>query len=51
MLVAVKVLHSANKAHQEELLKEAAILRKLRHPNIVNFLGLGTNANDQVPLL
>lgn len=51
VLVAVKVLHCTSKEHQEELLREAAILRRLRHPNVVNFLGLGTNDNDQVTLL
>ena len=47
--MAVKLLHSTSKEHQEELRREAAILRRLRHPNIVNFLGLGCNGSDQVP--
>lgn len=46
--MAVKLLHSTSKEHQEELRREAAILRRLRHPNIVNFLGLGSNGSDQV---
>ncbi|BDA51310.1 probable serine/threonine-protein kinase DDB_G0281745 at C-terminar half [Coccomyxa sp. Obi] len=51
VLVAVKVLHHASKEHQEDLLKEAAILRRLRHPNVVKFLGLGTNGSDEVMMI
>ncbi|BDA51291.1 probable LEAF RUST 10 DISEASE-RESISTANCE LOCUS RECEPTOR-LIKE PROTEIN [Coccomyxa sp. Obi] len=46
VLVAVKVLDSNES--QEELLREASILRRLRHTNIVQFLGLATNDSDQV---
>ncbi|BDA51317.1 probable serine/threonine-protein kinase DDB_G0281745 at C-terminar half [Coccomyxa sp. Obi] len=51
VLVAVKVLHRASSENQEDLLKEAAILRRLRHPNVVKFLGLGTNGSDQVMMI
>lgn len=48
VLVAVKVLHHSSKENYDDLMREAAILRRLRHPNVVNFLGLGTNDNDEV---
>lgn len=34
--VAIKILHSQDKAAEEMFLKEADIMFKLRHPNIVN---------------
>ena len=46
--MAVKVLHSTSAQHQEDFKNEAAILRRLRHPNVVNFLGLVTNLDNQV---
>lgn len=46
--MAVKHLTSESKEHQEDFKQEAVTLKTLRHPNIVNFLGLIENADKQV---
>lgn len=47
-IVAVKVLTSELQECQEDFKWEAALLAKLRHPNIVSFLGVAMSADEQV---
>ena len=53
MPVAVKVLKSQHSPDSslKKFVHEAEILRVVNHPNIVNFLGAGTQRNTQRPFL
>ena len=48
VLVAVKVLTNEGPEQKAAFQREAAILRKMRHPNVVRLWELATNAEQQV---
>ena len=54
MLVAVKVLpkySGRNTSQTDQFVQEAEVLRSIRHPNIVIFLGAGTNHSSKRPFI
>ncbi|XP_065193946.1 uncharacterized protein LOC135825142 [Sycon ciliatum] len=54
MLVAVKVLPKytgRNTSQTDQFVQEAEVLRSIRHPNIVIFLGAGTNKFSKRPFI
>ncbi|XP_065193869.1 uncharacterized protein LOC135825060 [Sycon ciliatum] len=54
MLVAVKVLPKytgRNPSQTDQFVQEAEVLRSIRHPNIVIFLGAGTNNSSKRPFI
>ena len=48
VLVAVNVLNTGAAEVMEDFQREAAILERLRHPNIIKFLGMASNAKGHV---
>ena len=45
---AVKILHDQGDKQKAEFLHEAAMLRALRHPNVVDYFGLAFSEKDEV---
>lgn len=46
--MAVKVLNAPAAEVMEDFQRECAILERLRHPNIIKYFGMASNAEDHV---
>jgi serine/threonine protein kinase len=48
VLVAVKALNTSTEDVMEDFQHECAILERLRHPYIIKYFGMASNAEGQV---
>ena len=48
VLVAAKFLLSRDDAQRHTFMKEVVLLETLRHPNVINYLGHGEDAEGEV---
>ena len=48
VLVAVKVLKAGATEDLDDFRRECSILERLRHPNIIKYFGMASNAEGQV---